>query len=100
MSAQNPMPDDLRTIAKNLRAEGQTSRAEVLENVAAKLEKSEEALIAYGFVGVLCGHCGRSYLRCQGCNGDNHVHGKSGANHREVKHDPRCELAALLDSRA
>ena len=39
MTASNPTPDDLRTIAANLKAEGQTSRAEVLENVAGKLEK-------------------------------------------------------------
>jgi hypothetical protein len=34
MTAQNPTPDDLRTIARNLEAEGHTSRAEVLNNAA------------------------------------------------------------------
>lgn len=41
MTASNPTPDDLRTIAENMKTEGQTSRAEILVNAAAKLEKYE-----------------------------------------------------------
>jgi protein subunit release factor A len=46
MSAQNPTPDDLRTIADNLKSEGQTSRAEVLYNAAAELQALREAVEA------------------------------------------------------
>src|SRR5512139_939851 len=38
MTAQNPTPDDLRTIANNMVAERQTSRAEVLRNAARTIE--------------------------------------------------------------
>jgi hypothetical protein len=47
MSSKEPTPDDLRTIADNLHAEGQTSRAEVLTNAAeqlAALEAENKAL--------------------------------------------------------
>lgn len=38
MSTTNPTPDDLRTIAANLRAEGHTSRADTLDNAAYDME--------------------------------------------------------------
>jgi hypothetical protein len=41
MSADNPTVDDLRTVAANLRAEGHTSRAHLVDNAAAKLEHLE-----------------------------------------------------------
>jgi hypothetical protein len=41
MSAQNPTPDDLRTIADNLKSEGQASRTEVLYNAADRMELLE-----------------------------------------------------------
>jgi hypothetical protein len=46
MSAQNPTPDDLRTIADNLKSEGQNSRAEVLYNAAAELQALREVVEA------------------------------------------------------
>jgi hypothetical protein len=41
MTADNPTVDDLRTVAANLRAEGHTSRAHLVDNAAAKLERLE-----------------------------------------------------------
>jgi hypothetical protein len=41
MTAQNPTPDDLRTIADNLWAEQHHSRAEVIYNAANRLELLE-----------------------------------------------------------
>lgn len=41
MTSSNPTPDDLRTIAENMKAEGQTSRAEVLVNAAQRMERLE-----------------------------------------------------------
>jgi hypothetical protein len=46
MSAEKPTPNDLRTIADNLHAEGQTSRAEVLRNAAAELASLRSQLAA------------------------------------------------------
>ena len=51
MSAVDPQPDDLRTIAANLKAEGHHSRAEVISNTADKLEAAldkAERYTAYG----------------------------------------------------
>jgi hypothetical protein len=42
MSAQHPTPDDLRTIADNLQAEGQASRAEVIRNAADALAAKDK----------------------------------------------------------
>ena len=39
MSAQDPTPNDLRTVAHNLQAEGQNSRAEVIYSAATKMER-------------------------------------------------------------
>lgn len=41
MTASNPTPDDLRTIAINMLSEKQGSRYEVIMNAANKLEKYE-----------------------------------------------------------
>ena len=46
MTLQNPTADDLRVIARNLRSEGSTSRADVLDNTAAELTALREALEA------------------------------------------------------
>jgi hypothetical protein len=47
MTSQHPTPDDLRTIAANLTAEGQTSRAEVLNNAADLLDVAIEVIEEY-----------------------------------------------------
>ena len=44
MSAQKPNPADLYTISENLKAEGQTSRAEVIENAAREYNHAIELL--------------------------------------------------------
>jgi hypothetical protein len=46
MSAQHPTPDDLRTIADNLQAEGHISRAEVIRNAADALAAKDKAIEA------------------------------------------------------
>lgn len=44
MTATNPTPDDLRTIADNLQSEGHTSRAEVLRNAAKAMDNFDSEL--------------------------------------------------------
>lgn len=39
MTTDNPIPDNLRTVASNLRTEGHTSRAILLENAADEFDR-------------------------------------------------------------